>query len=118
MSVKGLTTLSFFHPRVTSAMKVRTDERRAGMLVLSRKPNETIVFETSDGPITIHVKKCFTGRVSIGCLAPKNVRVARGEIVNGPMHIQQERVTGGQDSADMPAATKEVGSKKVSVPEA
>lgn len=49
------------------------------MLCISRKKLETIVAETSDGPMTIHI--CRTGKtVQIGIEAPKSIAIRRGEL--------------------------------------
>lgn len=51
------------------------------MLVLSRKQTETIVLQTSDGPITITVIQ--SGNKSrLGIDAPRNVLVVRGELLS------------------------------------
>lgn len=51
------------------------------MLVLSRRKDEDIVIETSDGPITVKVVKVGSTYVSIGVEAPKTVKIKRGEHV-------------------------------------
>ena len=45
------------------------------MLVLSRRPQETIVA----GNIVIKTLRCYSGVVKIGIVAPDSVRVRRGE---------------------------------------
>ena len=47
------------------------------MLVITRKPNEEIVI---DGRITLKIISSGNGRVKLGIEAPKEIRVARGEI--------------------------------------
>jgi carbon storage regulator len=49
------------------------------MLILSRKPNETIII---DDRITITVTKMSSERVYIGVSAPKDVSIHRGEVWN------------------------------------
>jgi len=48
------------------------------MLILSRKPGESIVI---DGGITVVVLACDKGGVRIGIEAPDSVSIVRGEIV-------------------------------------
>lgn len=50
------------------------------MLVLSRKPQETVVV----GEATITIKGIRRGRVCLGIDAPKHIRIARGEKIAGP----------------------------------
>jgi carbon storage regulator len=49
------------------------------MLILSRKPNETIII---DDRITITVTKMSSERVCIGVSAPKEMSIHRGEVWN------------------------------------
>ncbi|MDH5180867.1 MAG: carbon storage regulator [Gammaproteobacteria bacterium] len=49
------------------------------MLTIERKEEETIILETSDGPITILVSKAQHGRVKLSIDAPKEVKISRGE---------------------------------------
>ena len=51
------------------------------MLILSRKPNETIVI---DGRITVTVVAVHGNRVRLGIDAPKEVAIVREELVRGP----------------------------------
>jgi|JI10StandDraft_1071094.scaffolds.fasta_scaffold08402_19 carbon storage regulator CsrA len=50
------------------------------MLVLSRKPNESLVFDTSDGPVTVIINAVHGQRVTLGIEAPSAVRVVRAEL--------------------------------------
>lgn len=50
------------------------------MLVLTRKQTETVVLQTSDGPITITVIQSGH-KVKLGIDAPRSVPVARGELL-------------------------------------
>lgn len=50
------------------------------MLVLSRKRNEVIVLETSDGPIRVVITKVGEDRVGIGIEAPKAIQILRKEL--------------------------------------
>ncbi len=64
------------------------------MLILSRKPNETIVLKTSDGDVTVMVTKMFDGRVLLGFEAPKTVKVMRSELLP---NASQNESTGSGD---------------------
>ena len=46
------------------------------MLVLSRKPQETI----KAGDITVSIVKIERGRVKLGIIAPDNVNIVRGKL--------------------------------------
>jgi carbon storage regulator len=48
------------------------------MLVLSRKPGETVVI---GGTVTLTVLGRTGGRIRIGIAAPNNVRILRGELL-------------------------------------
>jgi carbon storage regulator CsrA len=50
------------------------------MLVLSRKPGETIVV---GGPCVITLVRSFAGRVKIGVTAEEGVPIVRGELLAG-----------------------------------
>lgn len=50
------------------------------MLVLSRKPNETIVVEHATGTVTITVQQCKKGRAKIGIEGGADVLIRRGEL--------------------------------------
>ena len=50
------------------------------MLVLSRKRNESIVIDTSDGPVEITVVDIRGDKVRLGCDAPRAVPVHRREV--------------------------------------
>ena len=47
------------------------------MLVLSRKPNQTIVI---NGQVVIRINQIRGNQVSIGIEAPDNMRILRGEL--------------------------------------
>ena len=47
------------------------------MLVLSRKVGDKLVF---DGNITVEVVKIQGNRISLGIVAPSNVKIFRGEL--------------------------------------
>ena len=49
------------------------------MLVLSRKPGESITIETSDGPIEVKVVQWVNGKARLGIEAPKKFLVYRTE---------------------------------------
>ena len=54
-------------------------------LTLSRREDEALIFETSDGPITIYVDKIRQGSVKLSVHAPDEVRVLRDELVEDPV---------------------------------
>ena len=63
------------------------------MLVLSRKVDESIVLDTSDGPVTVTIVDIRTnGQVRLGIEAPQTMPVHRLEIWN---EIRKERRGGG-----------------------
>lgn len=51
------------------------------MLVLSRKVGEKLVI---DGNITVEVVKIQGNRISLGIIAPFNVKILRGELTEQP----------------------------------
>lgn len=51
------------------------------MLVLSRKVGEKLVI---DGNITMEVVKIQGNRISLGIVAPSNVKILRGELTETP----------------------------------
>jgi carbon storage regulator len=55
------------------------------MLVLSRKVGDTLVI---DGNITVQVVKIQGNRISLGIVAPSDVKILRGEL-NQPKAIAQ-----------------------------
>ena len=50
------------------------------MLVIGRKTQEAVVFETTDGPIEVTLKICGS-RTRLLITAPENVRVLRSELL-------------------------------------
>ena len=50
------------------------------MLILSRRPGETLVFETENETITLHfgLRK---GQIKVSISAPESVNIARGELL-------------------------------------
>ena len=56
------------------------------MLVLQRKPQETIHL---DGGIIITVCRVDGDRVTIGLQAPKEIRILRGELVCRPSPLER-----------------------------
>jgi len=50
------------------------------MLVLTRRENDSIFLETSDGPIEIKLTAIDGAQVRIGIRAPKSVGIVRGEL--------------------------------------
>jgi carbon storage regulator CsrA len=54
------------------------------MLVLSRKSGEVIQFAINDQEVSVHVLHTSTGRVSLGVVAPRDVKIKRGELATNP----------------------------------
>ena len=50
------------------------------MLVLTRKPDQSIILETNDGPITIRLLRSSLSGSRLGIIAPQSVRVRREEL--------------------------------------
>lgn len=50
------------------------------MLVLTRRENDSIILETSDGPIEVKLTAIDGAQVRIGIRAPKSVSIVRGEL--------------------------------------
>ena len=55
------------------------------MLVLSRKVGDKLVI---DGNITVEVVKIQGNRISLGIVAPSNVKILRGELTEQPAKAQ------------------------------
>jgi len=55
------------------------------MLVLSRKVGDKLVI---DGNITVEVVKIQGNRISLGIVAPSNVKILRGELILPPAKAQ------------------------------
>ena len=55
------------------------------MLVLSRKVGDKLVI---DGNITVEVVKISGNRISLGIVAPSNVKILRGELNQPKSHAQ------------------------------
>ena len=55
------------------------------MLVLSRKVGDKLVI---DGNITVEVVKIQGNRISLGIVAPSNVKILRGELTQSPAKAQ------------------------------
>ena len=51
-----------------------------GNLVLGRRQGETITLHTSDGPVTIRVKKIKPEQIWLTLNAPKSINIVRSEI--------------------------------------
>ena len=51
------------------------------MLVLSRRTNQKIVLNTTDGPIKLTVVRIGGGQVRLGIEAPAEVHVVRSELI-------------------------------------
>ena len=50
------------------------------MLVLTRRQGDSVIFETSDGPIEVTVEDISGHQVRVGFEAPKSVKILRGEL--------------------------------------
>ena len=55
------------------------------MLVLSRKVGEKLVI---DGKITVEVVRIQGNRISLGIIAPSNVKILRGELTEHQAKVQ------------------------------
>ncbi|XZE45230.1 carbon storage regulator [Pirellulaceae bacterium SH467] len=55
------------------------------MLVLSRKVGDKLVI---DGNITVEVAKIQGNRISLGIVAPSNVKILRGELTEQQAKVQ------------------------------
>ena len=53
------------------------------MLILTRRCEQAIIIETSDGPIVVRVLGIERGRVLVGVQADKKVRILREELISG-----------------------------------
>ncbi len=51
------------------------------MLILSRKPEESVMIQTQDGSIEIVVTEIATGKVRLGISAPHGCKILRKELV-------------------------------------
>ena len=51
------------------------------MLVLTRREGDTVIHETSDGPIEVSIAEINGSQVRVGLKAPKSVKIARGELL-------------------------------------
>jgi len=54
------------------------------MLTLTRRPDQSIIIETTDGPIVITITGIKGNQVRIGFEAPDNVDIWREEIMENP----------------------------------
>jgi sRNA-binding carbon storage regulator CsrA len=54
-----------------------------GELILTRSEGETVILETSDGPVCVIVRELRGARVRLGFVAPPDVLVMRGELDRG-----------------------------------
>jgi carbon storage regulator len=68
------------------------------MLVLSRLLHESIIIETSDGPITVVIHTIESHRVKLGFDAPPNVRIWREEIHPEKVAARKAAEQGGAKS--------------------
>lgn len=55
------------------------------MLSLTRNVNESIILNTSDGPIEVIIRQINGKQARVGIIAPQQVNIARKEIAN-PHH--------------------------------
>lgn len=56
------------------------------MLILSRKPNESLLIESSDGIIELVVTEITSGQVRLGIQAPQNCKILRKELAQTMQH--------------------------------
>ena len=59
------------------------------MLILSRRPNESLINETADGPIENIITEITPGQAHLGIQAPKSCRILRKELVQTMQHNRQ-----------------------------
>lgn len=50
------------------------------MLVLTRREGDTVILETSDGPIEVSIAEINGSQIRVGFKAPKSVDIVRGEL--------------------------------------
>ena len=55
---------------------------RCEVLILSRKPEQSIIIETPAVPVTVMVLDVERDRVKLGISAPESVKVLRSELVS------------------------------------
>jgi carbon storage regulator len=67
--------------------KASNTRMESKMLVLSRKKDQTIVFQTSEGKIEFTIVKIENNRVRVGINAPPNIPILRSEL------LQKEEIT-------------------------
>lgn len=67
-------------PSPTGTSDATTATRRSGMLVLTRKPAETIEI---GGGIRVTLISAGNGRARVGITAPRDVDIVRGELAAG-----------------------------------
>jgi carbon storage regulator len=67
--------------------KASNTRMESKMLVLSRKKDQTIVFQTSEGNIEFTIVKIENNRVRVGINAPPNIPILRSEL------LQKEEIT-------------------------
>ena len=51
------------------------------MLVLTRREGDTVILETSDGPIEVSIAEINGSQIRVGFNAPKSVSIVRGELM-------------------------------------
>lgn len=54
------------------------------MLVLTRKPGEIVVLDLGGREVSVHILHTSTGRVSLGVVAPRDIKIRRGELSTTP----------------------------------
>ena len=69
------------------------------MLCLGRKPEETIVVQTSDGPVTFKVCGVRGQQVKVGVEAPKACDIKRGELLCQTPESPQRSATATRSSS-------------------
>lgn len=69
------------------------------MLVLARKEAQSIVIDTTDGPIEVYMVRLTKkggNKAMIGIDAPKSCRVLRKELIDGSRDDTSERTDGSR----------------------
>jgi carbon storage regulator CsrA len=54
--------------------------RREPLLVLTRKPDQTIVVSCREAEVRFKIIRCGRDKVAVGVEAPSNVKILRGEL--------------------------------------
>ena len=66
------------------------------MLVIGRDVSQSVIIDTSDGPVTVTLCRGGTSP-RLGITAPKNCKIRRKELEDGEEISQEECSSGNQD---------------------